>query len=69
MSLSSSSQPWGLTGEGWSPGICVGVFVSSLSFLSSLQTVSFTFQTDENLLVVSSSSSSCLRAGPVEAET
>ena len=31
-------------GRVWSPGIRLGVFVSSLSFLSSLQTVSFTFQ-------------------------
>ena len=42
---SSCSQPWGLTGEGLVTRYPFGGFVSSLSFLSSLQTVSFTFQT------------------------
>ena len=51
-------------GRVWSPGIHLGAFVSSRSFLSSLQTVSFTFQTGwESLLVISSSLSSCLRTG------
>ena len=52
-------------GRVWSPGIHLGAFLSSLSFLSSLQTVSFTFQTGwESLLVVSSSLSPVRGQGP-----